>query len=68
MQEVQVAAVALNENAHHGSDGATDPDPGRALYDAFIDVLPVDGVSISLVTELGSQSTIGASDAPAAQL
>ena len=52
------------------SDGGRTPapDPGRTLCVRFVELLPVDGASISVVTELGTHSVVGASDAHAARL
>ena len=52
------------------SDGGRTPapDPGRTLCVRFVELLPVDGASISVVTELGTHSIVGASDAHAARL
>src|SRR3954454_4967427 len=52
----------------HEAQEAGSADPGRALCTVFIDALPVAGASISVVTERGSHSVVGASDALAVKL
>jgi hypothetical protein len=52
----------------YGAQEAADADPGRALCRVLMDALPVAGASISVVTERGSHSVVGASDALAAKL
>ncbi len=54
--------------ASSGRSGTANPDRGRALCAVFTEALPVAGVSISVVTETGTHSIIGASDALAAEL
>jgi hypothetical protein len=51
-----------------GAQEAATADPGGALCRVFIDGLPVAGASISVVTERGGHSVVGASDALAVKL
>ncbi|WP_297344890.1 GAF and ANTAR domain-containing protein [Amnibacterium sp.] len=61
-------ADVMSFSDEHGAQDAADADPGRALCRMFIDALPVAGASISVVTERGSHSVVGASDALAVKL
>jgi hypothetical protein len=51
-----------------GAQNAPDVEPGRALCTVFMEALPIAGASISVVTERGSHSVVGASDALAVTL
>jgi hypothetical protein len=64
----QVVADVVNCSDAYGAQEAADADPGRALCRVFTDALPVAGASISVVTERGSHSVVGASDALAVKL
>lgn len=60
-------AISLLPDSSDATPASGD-DPGRDLCDRFAEMLPVAGASISVVTERGSHSIIGASDGLAALL
>lgn len=59
-------SVGMNGEGEAGE--AANRDPGRALCDVFLRSLPVTGASISVVTESGHHSIVGASDDLATKL
>lgn len=67
-QEVAVVVVVVDLAVGPGAEEPGGGDAGRALCEAFIDTLPIAGASISVVTDSGGHSVVGASDALAAAL